>query len=65
MVCARRLARHSRSALIAALSVLLVQTLIVWNFSSLDSGEDRGGGGQVHLVLQTAAPVECRPRRDV
>ena len=26
MVCARRLARHSRSALIAALSVLLVQT---------------------------------------
>ena len=46
--CARRLARRSRSALIAALTVLLVQTLIVWNFSSLDSGEERettGGGG--------------------
>ncbi|XP_078140609.1 xylosyltransferase 1-like [Centroberyx gerrardi] len=53
--CARRLARRSRSALVAALAVLLVQTLIVWNFSSLDSGgeaggrsrtkrEDRGGG---------------------
>uniref|UniRef100_A0A3Q3Q4T8 Xylosyltransferase 1 n=1 Tax=Monopterus albus TaxID=43700 RepID=A0A3Q3Q4T8_MONAL len=35
----------SRSALIAALTVLLVQTLIVWNFSSLDSGEDRENGG--------------------
>nr|XP_006637236.1 PREDICTED: xylosyltransferase 1 [Lepisosteus oculatus] len=43
--CARRLARRSRSALIAALTVLLVQTLIVWNFSSLDSGEDREGAG--------------------
>ncbi|XP_041133745.1 xylosyltransferase 1-like isoform X2 [Polyodon spathula] len=43
--CARRLARRSRSALIAALTVLLVQTLIVWNFSSLDSGEDRENGG--------------------
>ncbi|XP_062244716.1 xylosyltransferase 1 [Platichthys flesus] len=41
-LCARRLARRSRSALIAALTVLLVQTLIVWNFSSLDSGEDGG-----------------------
>ncbi|KAF0037785.1 hypothetical protein F2P81_010659 [Scophthalmus maximus] len=41
-VCARRLARRSRSALIAALTVLLVQTLVVWNFSSLDSGEDGG-----------------------
>ncbi|KAK1886705.1 Xylosyltransferase 1, partial [Dissostichus eleginoides] len=44
-LCARRLARRSRSALIAALTVLLVQTLIVWNFSSLDSGEDRENGG--------------------
>ncbi|XP_054634076.1 xylosyltransferase 1 [Dunckerocampus dactyliophorus] len=44
-VCVRRLARRSRSALIAALTVLLVQTLIVWNFSSLDSGEDRRGDG--------------------
>ncbi|KAJ8246017.1 hypothetical protein GJAV_G00262760 [Gymnothorax javanicus] len=43
--CARRLARRSRSALIAALTVLLVQTLIVWNFSSLDSGEERENGG--------------------
>ncbi|RXN01983.1 Xylosyltransferase 1 [Acipenser ruthenus] len=43
--CARRLARRSRSAVIAALTVLLVQTLIVWNFSSLDSGEDRENGG--------------------
>ncbi|KAJ3615356.1 hypothetical protein NHX12_018923 [Muraenolepis orangiensis] len=43
--CARRLARRSRSALIAALTVLLVQTLIVWNFSSLDSGEEQRGGG--------------------
>uniref|UniRef100_A0A3Q3JZK1 Xylosyltransferase 1 n=1 Tax=Monopterus albus TaxID=43700 RepID=A0A3Q3JZK1_MONAL len=50
--CGRRLARRSRSALLlAALAVLLVQTLIVWNFSSLDSAgrnreerEDRAGG---------------------
>lgn len=42
--CARRLARRSKSALLAAaLVVMLVQTLIVWNFSSLDStGGDRG-----------------------
>lgn len=42
--CARRLARRSKSALlVAALAVLLVQTLIVWNFSSLDSsGGERG-----------------------
>ncbi|XP_056609958.1 xylosyltransferase 1 [Triplophysa dalaica] len=40
-LCARKLARRSRSALIAALTVLLVQTLIVWNFSNLDTGEDR------------------------
>ncbi|MED6273613.1 hypothetical protein CHARACLAT_008240 [Characodon lateralis] len=43
--CARRLARRSRSALIAALTVLLVQTLIVWNFSTLDSGEERENAG--------------------
>ncbi|KAL1005866.1 hypothetical protein UPYG_G00064940 [Umbra pygmaea] len=49
--CARRLARRSRSALIAALTVLLVQTLIVWNFSSLDSGDEgeNGGGGGSNL----------------
>lgn len=44
-LCARRLARRSRSALIAALTVLLVQTLIVWNFSTLDSGEERENAG--------------------
>ncbi|XP_037545626.1 xylosyltransferase 1 [Nematolebias whitei] len=43
--CARRLARRSRSALIAALTVLLVQTLIVWNFSTLDSAEEREKAG--------------------
>ncbi|KAJ7305806.1 hypothetical protein JRQ81_010172 [Phrynocephalus forsythii] len=37
--CARRLARRSHSALLLALTVLLLQTLIVWNFSSLDAGE--------------------------
>lgn len=42
--CARRLARRSKSALlVAALAVLLVQTLIVWNFSSLDSAGGDGG----------------------
>lgn len=42
--CARRLTRRSKSALLAAaLALLLLQTLIVWNFSSLDSaGGDRG-----------------------
>lgn len=45
-LCARKLARRSRSALIAALTVLLVQTLIVWNFSSLDTGEDRKDNGR-------------------
>ncbi|XP_063077598.1 xylosyltransferase 1 [Engraulis encrasicolus] len=44
-LCARKLARRSRSAIIAALTVLLIQTLIVWNFSSLDTGEDREDGG--------------------
>ncbi|NP_001120412.1 xylosyltransferase 1 [Xenopus tropicalis] len=42
----RRLARRSRTAIVAALTVLLIQTLIVWNFSNLDSGdEQRAGGG--------------------
>lgn len=43
--CARRLARRPRSALLllAAVAVLLVQTLIVWNFSSLDSAGGDGG----------------------
>ncbi|KAI3360059.1 hypothetical protein L3Q82_013853 [Scortum barcoo] len=44
--CARRLARRSRSALlVAALGVLLLQTLVVWNFSSLDSSSAGGDGG--------------------
>ncbi|CAL8264598.1 unnamed protein product, partial [Gadus morhua 'NCC'] len=42
--CARKLARRSKSVLIAALSVLLIQTLIVRNFSTLDSSEDGGKG---------------------
>ena len=42
--CARKLARRSKPALlVAALAVLLVQTLIVWNFSSLDSPGGDGG----------------------
>lgn len=46
--CARRLlARRSKSALlVAALAVLLVQTLIVWNFSSLDSAGGGDGGAR-------------------
>ena len=45
--CARRLARRSRSALVAALTVLLLQTLLVWNFTSLDAGEEqRGASGR-------------------
>ncbi|KAG7256262.1 hypothetical protein CRUP_025510 [Coryphaenoides rupestris] len=43
--CARKLARRSKTALIAALSVLLIQTLIVWNFSTLDSSSEDGGEG--------------------
>ncbi|KAK2893402.1 xylosyltransferase 1-like [Channa argus] len=42
--CVRKLARRSRYALlVAALALLLVQTLIVWNFSSLDSAGRDGG----------------------
>uniref|UniRef100_A0AAY4AYL0 Xylosyltransferase 1 n=1 Tax=Denticeps clupeoides TaxID=299321 RepID=A0AAY4AYL0_9TELE len=58
-VCARKLARRSRSALIAALTVLLIQTLIVWNFSSLDSGEDRGDAHGNRLGLSAG----CGSRR--
>ncbi|XP_064866914.1 xylosyltransferase 1-like [Oncorhynchus nerka] len=43
-MCGRKLARRSKSALIVALTVLLVQTLIVWNFSTLDTGEEAGEG---------------------
>ncbi|XP_060696918.1 xylosyltransferase 1 [Hemiscyllium ocellatum] len=46
LVCGRRLLRRgSRSALLAALSVLLLQTLLLWSFSSLD-GESGETGGQ-------------------
>ncbi|XP_070811439.1 LOW QUALITY PROTEIN: xylosyltransferase 1 [Pituophis catenifer annectens] len=38
--CGRRLARRSHSALLLALTVLLVQTLLVWNFSSLDAADE-------------------------
>ena len=55
--CARRLARRSKSALlVAALAVLLVQTLIVWNFSSLDSsGGDGGARNREKREERTAA----------
>ncbi|KAL4659044.1 xylosyltransferase 1-like [Arapaima gigas] len=43
--CAPKAARRSRCALVAALSVLLLQTLVVWNFSTLDPGGDGGGDG--------------------
>uniref|UniRef100_A0A3Q2ZPK2 Xylosyltransferase 1 n=1 Tax=Kryptolebias marmoratus TaxID=37003 RepID=A0A3Q2ZPK2_KRYMA len=45
--CARRLARRSRSALLlSAVAVLLIQTLIVWDFSSLDPGGGGDGGAR-------------------
>ncbi|CAK6981725.1 xylosyltransferase 1-like [Scomber scombrus] len=55
--CARKLARRSKSALlVAALAVLLVQTLIVWNFSSLDSsGGDGGARNREKREERTAA----------
>ncbi|XP_067162646.1 xylosyltransferase 1 [Apteryx mantelli] len=43
--CGRRLARRSHSALLAALTVLLLQTLLVWNFTSLDAAEEQRDGG--------------------
>ncbi|XP_057716974.1 xylosyltransferase 1-like [Corythoichthys intestinalis] len=44
--CPRRLSPRSRSAAVAAaLLVLLIQTLLVWNFSSLD-GSSGGRGGR-------------------
>ncbi|XP_035471667.2 xylosyltransferase 1-like [Scophthalmus maximus] len=69
--CARRLARRSRSALLlAALAVLLVQTLIVWNFSSLDSSGGGDGGARSRekrddraAGLNGADGGEHRPRR--
>lgn len=66
--CARRLARRSKSALlVAALAVLLLQTLIVWNFSSLDSsGGDGGARSREKRDERAAAPNKAdgeRPRR--
>jgi len=66
--CARRLARRSKSALlIAALAVLLVQTLIVWNFSSLDSaGGDGGARSREKREERAAAELHAaggQPRR--
>ncbi|XP_037544373.1 xylosyltransferase 1 [Nematolebias whitei] len=43
--CARRLARRS-ALLLCAVAVLLVQTLLVWNFSSLDHGGGGHGGAR-------------------
>ncbi|KAI5762104.1 XYLT1 [Gulo gulo luscus] len=65
--CARRLARRSHSALLAALTVLLLQTLVVWNFSSLDSGagERRGGAAAGGVEQPPPAPAPRRERRDL
>lgn len=65
--CARRLARRSHSALLAALTVLLLQTLVVWNFSSLDSGagERRGGAAAGGAEQPPPAPAPRRERRDL
>uniref|UniRef100_F6TSW7 Xylosyltransferase 1 n=1 Tax=Ornithorhynchus anatinus TaxID=9258 RepID=F6TSW7_ORNAN len=57
--CARRLARRSHSALIAALTVLLLQTLVVWNFSSLDSGPGE------RRDQREPPPAPRRDRRDL
>ncbi|XP_020828083.1 xylosyltransferase 1 isoform X1 [Phascolarctos cinereus] len=63
-LCARRLARRSHSALIAALTVLLLQTLVVWNFSSLDSGAGDHRGGEQHAGGEPP-PAPRRERRDL
>ncbi|XP_069876373.1 xylosyltransferase 1-like [Dipodomys merriami] len=70
--CARSLARRSRSALLAALTVLLLQTLLAWNFSSLDSGPAAGGrrggaagAGGAERPNPAPAPGPRRERRDL
>ncbi|RVE69968.1 hypothetical protein OJAV_G00083240 [Oryzias javanicus] len=62
--CARRLARRPRSALLllAAVAVLLVQTLIVWNFSSLDSAGGDGGSRSREKRGERAAGLHKDPR---
>ncbi len=70
-VCgARKLARRSRSALIAALTVLLVQTLIVWNFSSLEHrrrGKDNGREkrDRIGITKPTASTRRAASRRGI
>nr|Q811B1.1 RecName: Full=Xylosyltransferase 1; AltName: Full=Peptide O-xylosyltransferase 1; AltName: Full=Xylosyltransferase I [Mus musculus]CAD62249.1 xylosyltransferase I [Mus musculus] len=65
--CARRLARRSHSALLAALMVLLLHTLVVWNFSSLDSGagEQRRAGAAAGAAEQQQPAAPRRERRDL
>ncbi|KAM4829470.1 xylosyltransferase 1 [Thomomys bottae] len=74
--CARSLARRSRSALLAALTVLLLQTLLAWNFSSLDSGPGAGaaagarrggaaGTGGAEHPNPAPGPGPRRERRDL
>lgn len=63
--CARRLARRSHSALLAALTVLLLQTLVVWNFSSLDSGAGERRGGAAAGGAEQPPPAPRRERRDL
>lgn len=61
--CARRLARRSRSALVAALTVLLLQTLLVWNFTSLDAGEEQRGGGAGREKRDRGGDQRAHPQR--
>ncbi|XP_061837486.1 xylosyltransferase 1-like isoform X2 [Nerophis lumbriciformis] len=62
--CSRRLARRSKAAVVvAALAVLLIQTLLVWNFSSLDasSGGDHGGSRSREKRSAAGADKADRP----
>ncbi|XP_066498061.1 xylosyltransferase 1 [Hoplias malabaricus] len=66
-LCGRKSAsRRSRSALIAGLTVLLLQTLVVWNFSSLDSdsgdGAEERGAGAAAAAAGGAPGLERRER---
>ncbi|KAK4813570.1 hypothetical protein QYF61_010495 [Mycteria americana] len=61
--CARRLARRSRSALVAALTVLLLQTLLVWNFTSLDAGEEQRGGAAGREKRDRGGDQRAHPQR--
>lgn len=61
--CARRLARRSRSALVAALTVLLLQTLLVWNFTSLDAGEEQRGGAAGREKRDRGGEQRAHPQR--